>query len=98
LRHVVADEHDRYAGLAYLPHEVEHHPDLGNAQSSCGFVHDDHLAGPHHRPGHRYPLALPAGESAQRLGRVRDPHVQVLQLLAGLSLHPLLIQKPEPAQ
>jgi hypothetical protein len=77
LRHVVADEHHRYPGLAHPPNEVEDHPCLGHAQSRRGLVHNDDLASPLHCSGYCYPLALPALESAQGLGRVRDAHVQL---------------------
>src|ERR671910_773955 len=46
------------------PNEFEDHPCLSHAQSRRGLVHNDDLASPHHCSGHRYPLALPARESA----------------------------------
>src|SRR5215207_9208464 len=69
--HVVADEDDRDPGVAHLSNQIKNLRCLGDAEGGGRLIHDHHLARPHHRTGHRYPLALPSGKRDQPTLQVR---------------------------
>ena len=70
-------------GIPHLPDQIENHGRLRDAKGGCRLIHDDDLARPHHRSGHRYSLPLSAGErhqSALEVGHLDPESRQVARL------------------
>ena len=65
------------------PDQVEHLGGLDDAERRRRLVHDDHVRGPHRRPGDRDRLALPTGERGDRHPQVLDqPDAELVEASA----------------
>src|SRR3954470_23726921 len=98
LRHVVADEDDRQALVAHAADEVEHVARLDHAERGGRLVHEDDLRRPRHRPRDRDALALAAGHGRDRRRGVLQRDAEVLEGVAALGAHRLLVDEAEPAE
>jgi hypothetical protein len=91
---VVGDHEHREAVVTQVPDQLEHHRRLRHTERCGGFVHDDQLGVPHHRPGHGHRLPLAARKRADRLADGADRrHLQARQGLGGRPLHGVLVEQ-----
>ena len=95
--HVVADQNDRQAAIAYRFDEVKHLPSLANTQCSRRFIHDHELAGEYGGARHRDTLSLPAGEILHRVGDSGQAKLQLIHMTLSFAFHFWLIEHTQPA-
>jgi hypothetical protein len=98
LRHVVADEHDRDARVAYPPDQVADMRRLDDAEGGGGLVHEHDLADPGGGPADSDALALPARQVGHHGPGVLEPDAEVGEGLVGPAAHGRLVQEPELAE
>ena len=89
---VVADHDDAELALAQAPDQVQHLRGLGDAERRGRLVEQHDLRLAEQRAGDRDLLALAAGERPDLAAQAGDRHRQVGEQLAGLVLHPRLVE------
>jgi hypothetical protein len=93
VRHV----HDRHALGFQLGDQIEQQVDLARLERRRRLVHDDDAGVGLDRPGDRHHLLDAQAELAERALHVRGDPVP-LERVAGLAVHPLEVERPEPGR
>src|SRR5574341_986161 len=93
VREVVADHDDRVVLVAHLLDPFEHLARFLDAERGGGLVEDDEARVEVHAARDADTLALPAGERAHFLARVRDADFEAREQLFGLLRHAAQVEE-----